>query len=54
MNIKVGLCGLGATYFSRDQRIAGSNPAEVYGFFQDVKILSTSLPGVTLSWGSRV
>ena len=27
----------------------GSNPAEVDGFFQDVKILSTSRPGGTFS-----
>ena len=33
---------------------AGSNPAEVDGFFQDVKILSTNPPGGTLNWGSRV
>ena len=34
---------------------ADSNPAEVDGFlFQDVKILSTSPPGGTLSWGSWV
>ena len=36
---------------SRDPRFAGSNPAEVDGFFQDVIILSTSPPGGTLSWG---
>jgi hypothetical protein len=30
---------------------ADPNPAEVHGFFQDVKILSTSPPGGTLSWG---
>ena len=30
-------------------RFAGPNPAEVDGFFQDVKILSTSPPGGTLS-----
>ena len=35
-------------------RYAGSNPAEVDGLFQDVKILSTSPLGGTLSWGSRV
>ena len=29
---------------------AGSNPAEVDGLFQDVKILSTIPPGATLSW----
>ena len=50
----VGLGGLGVTFSPRDPRFAGSNPAEVDGFFQDVKILSTSPPGGTLSWGSRV
>ena len=33
---------------------AGSSPAEVDGFFQDVKLLGTSTPGGTSSWGSRV
>ena len=47
------LGGLGVTYAPRDPRFAGSNPAEVDGFFQDVKILSTSPPGGTLCWGSR-
>ena len=42
------------TYSPRDASFAGSNPAEVDGFFQDVKIMSTSPPGGTLSWGSRV
>ena len=42
------------SYSPRDPRLAGSNPAEATGFFQDVKILSTSPPGGTLSWGSRV
>ena len=32
----------------------GSNPAEVNGFFEDVKILSTSPLGGTLSRGCRV
>ena len=50
----VGLGGLGVTCSPRNQRFAGSNPAEVDGFFQDVRILSTSPPGGTLSWGSRV
>ena len=50
----VGLGGLGVTCSPRDPGFAGSNPTEVYGFFQDVKILSTSPPGGTLSWGSRV
>ena len=35
----------------RDPRFAGWNPADVDGFFQDVKILSTSPLGRTLSWG---
>ena len=33
---------------------SGSNPAEFDGFFQDVKILSTSPTGGTLSRESRV
>ena len=41
----VGLGGLGVTCSPRDPRFVGSNPAEVDGFFQDVKILSTSPPG---------
>ena len=51
--MKVGLGGLGVTCSPRDPRFAGSNPAEVGGFFHDVKILSTSPPGGTLSWESR-
>ena len=47
----VGLGGIGVTCSPRDPRFAGSNPAEVDGFFQGVKILSTSPPGGTLSWG---
>ena len=35
-------------------RVAGSNLAEVDGFFQDVKILSASPSGRTLKHGSRV
>ena len=50
----VGLGGLGVACSPRDSRFAVSNPAEVDGFFQDVKILSTSPPGGILSWGSRV
>jgi hypothetical protein len=46
--------GLGVTFLSRDPRFEGLNLAEVDGFFQDVKILSTSLPGGTLSWGFRI
>ena len=45
----VDLGGLGVTCSPRDPRFAGSNPAEVDGFFPDVKILSTGLPGGTLS-----
>ena len=48
----IGLGGLGVPCSLRDPRFAGSNPAEVNGFFQDLKILSTSPPGGTLSWGS--
>ena len=47
----VGLAGLGLPCSPRDPRFTGSNPAEVDEFFQDVKILSTSPPGGTLSWG---
>ena len=54
MALVVGLGGLGVTYSSRDLKFVGSNPADVDGFFRDVKILSTSPPGGTLSWGSRV
>ena len=50
----IDLGDLGVTCSSRDPRFTGSNPAEVDGFFQDVKILSTSPPGGNLSWGSRV
>ena len=52
--IVVGLGGLGVRCSSGDPRFVGSNPAEIYGFSQDVKILSTSPPGGTLSWGSLV
>ena len=46
-NALVCLGGLGVMCSPRDPRFAGSNPAEVDGFFQDVKILSTSPPGET-------
>ena len=49
----VGLGGLGLTCSPRDPRFVGSNPAEIDEVFQDVKILSTSPPGGTLSWGSE-
>ena len=41
--------GLGVTCSPRDPSFPGSNPAEVDGLFQDVKILSTSPPGGTLN-----
>ena len=47
----VGLGGLGVSCSPRDPRFADSNPVEVDGFFQGIKILSTSPPGGTLSWG---
>ena len=47
----VGLGGLGVRCSPRDPRFAGSNPADVDGFFSGVKILSTSPPGGNLSWG---
>ena len=50
----VGLGGLGVTCSPRDPCFAGSNPAEIDGFIQDVKILSTSPPRGTISWGTRV
>ena len=51
-NIKFGLGGLRVTCLSQDPRFAGSNPAEVAGFYQDVKILSTSPSRRDLSCGS--
>ena len=47
--IEVGLGGLGVTCSPRDPRLAGSNPTEVNGFFQGLKILSTNPLGGTLS-----
>ena len=47
----IGLGGLGVTCSPRDPRFAGSNPAEVDGSFQGIKILSTSSLGGILSWG---
>ena len=41
----VGLGGLEITCSPRDPRFTSSNLVEVDGFFQDVKILSTSPPG---------
>ena len=37
--IQVGLTGLGVTCSPRDPRFAGSNPAEVDGFFQEARVL---------------
>ena len=54
MLYNVGLGGLGVACSPRDSRFAGSNPTEVDVFFQDVKILSISPMGGTLSWVSRV
>ena len=42
---------VGVTCTHRHPRFAGSNPVEVGGFFQEVKILSTSPLGGTLSHG---
>ena len=50
--ICVVLGGLEVMCSPRDPRFVGSNPAKVDGFFQDAKILRTSPPGGTLSWGS--
>ena len=50
----VALDGLWATCLPPDPRFAGSNLAEVDGFFQDIKFLNTSPPGGTLSHGSQV
>ena len=50
---RVGLGGLGVPCSPQDPRFAGSNPAEIDGFFQDVKLLSTC-PRGTLSWVSWV
>ena len=38
--------GLGVTCSPRDSRFAGSNSVEINRYFQDVKILSTSPPGL--------
>ena len=44
-----------STIWSRGNVLASRSkvPTEVNGFFQDLKILSTSPPGGTLSWGSE-
>ena len=46
--------GLGVRCSPRDTRFAGSNPTEVDGFFQDVKILSTSSPEGTWEQNIRI
>ena len=43
----VGLSGLGVTCSPRDPMFAGSNTAEVDGFFQEGKVLSTKPLGVS-------
>ena len=45
---------LGVTCSPQDPRFAVSNLAEFGGFFQDIKILSTSPLGGTFRHGSRV
>ena len=42
LTITVGVGGLGVMCLPQDPRFVGSNLAEVNGFFQDLKILSTS------------
>ena len=49
----VGLGGHGVMSLPRYAIFTGTNPAEVDGFFQDVKTLSTRPQGGTLSWGSE-
>ena len=49
----VGHGGLGVTCSPRDPRLAGSNPAEVDGFFQNVKILSFNLGVPNLRFQAR-
>ena len=46
----ISIVGIGVTCSPRDPRLTGLNPTEFDVFFQDVKILSTSPPGGTLSW----
>ena len=41
------LGGVGETWSPRDPRFAGSIPAEVDGFLQDVKMLNSSALGGT-------
>ena len=50
----VCLGGLVVTCLPGDPSYVGLNSAEVVGFFQDVKILSTYPPGGTLSHGSEI
>ena len=44
----VGLTGLGVMCSPQDPSFKGSNPTEVDGFFQEVKIQSTSPLGGSL------
>ena len=41
-------------FIIQDTRFTGSDPTGVYGFFQDLKVLSTSPPGRILSRGFQV
>ena len=50
----VDLGGLGVTCSPRDPRFAGSNPADVDGFFQDVKKPEHKSSGKDFELGSRV
>ena len=52
--INFALVGIGVTCSPRDPRFTGSNPTNIYDFFLEVKILSTSPPGGNLGWGFRV
>ena len=54
LNHETTIGGLGVKCSPRDPRFAGLSPTEVDRFFQDVNILSTSPPGGTLSYESRV
>ena len=49
---KVLASGVQGNMLASRSKLRGSNPAEVDGFFQDVKILSTSPTGGTLGHGS--
>ena len=50
----IGLAGLGVTCSPRDKRFAGSNPAEIDGFFSGRKNPEYKSPGRDFKLGSRV